>query len=84
MESSKPAGPSGVVADIMKAAGEVGMKWMTDVCNGVVKDGTIPEDWSESWLVNVCKGEGEVLVCGSEKKNSIHEKNFLIRIFYNV
>ena len=84
MESSKPAGPSGVVADKMKAAGEVGMKWMTDVCNGVVKDGRIPEDWSKSWLVNVYKGEGEVLVCGSEKKNSIHEKNFLIRIFYNV
>ena len=33
----------------MKAAGEVGMKWMTNVCNAVVKDGRIPEDWSKSW-----------------------------------
>ena len=32
------ARPSDVVADMMKAAGKVGMKWMTDACNGVVKD----------------------------------------------
>ena len=25
----------------LKAADEVGTKWMTDVCNAVVKDGTI-------------------------------------------
>ena len=36
-------GPSGVVADMMKAAGEVGTKWMTDVCDAVVKDARIPE-----------------------------------------
>ena len=38
MKSSKAAEPFGVLADMMKASGEVGMKWMTDVCNAVVKD----------------------------------------------
>ena len=61
MKSSMAAGPSGVVADMMKAAGEVGTKWMTDVCNAVVRDGKIPEDWSKSWLVNVYKNKGDAL-----------------------
>ena len=28
------------------------------ICNAVVKDGKIPEDWSRSWMVNVYKGKG--------------------------
>ena len=36
-----------------------------DVCNAVVKDGKIPEDWSRSWMVNVYKGKGDALACGS-------------------
>ena len=27
------------------------------VCNVVVRDGKIPEDWSRSWMVNVYKGK---------------------------
>ena len=50
---------------MLKAAGETGALWMTDVCNAVVKDGKIPEDWSRSWMVNVYKGKGDALACGS-------------------
>ena len=50
---------------LLKAAGETGALWMTDVCNAVVKDGKIPEDWSRSWMVNVHKGKGDALACGS-------------------
>ena len=28
---------------MLKAAGETGTLWVTDVCNAVVKDGKIPE-----------------------------------------
>ena len=38
---------------------------MTKLCNAVVSDGKIPEDWSRSWLVNVYKGKGDALECGS-------------------
>ena len=31
----------------------------------MVRDGKIPEDWSRSWLVNVYKGKGDALECGS-------------------
>ena len=44
MKLGKAAGPSGVVADMLKAAGEDGTRWMTELCNAVVRDGKIPED----------------------------------------
>ena len=30
-----------------------------------IRDGKIPENWSRSWLVNVHKGKGDALECGS-------------------
>ena len=67
MKQGKSGGPTGVVStfEMLKAAGETGALWMTDVCNAVVKDGKIPEDWSRSWMVNVYKGKGDALACGS-------------------
>ena len=62
---AKAAGPTGVVAKMLKAAGETGMLWMTEVCNAGVKNGRVPEDWSRSWMVNVYKGKGDALICGS-------------------
>ena len=39
MKQGKSAGPTGVAAEMLKAAGGSGTLWMTDVCNAVVKDG---------------------------------------------
>ena len=64
MKQGKPGGTTGVVSETLKAAGETGTLWMTDVCNAVVEDGKIPEDWSRSWMVNVYKGKGGALACG--------------------
>ena len=65
MKQSKSGGPTGVVSEMLKAAGKTGTLWITDVCNAVVKDGKIPEDWSRSWMVYVFKGKGDALACGS-------------------
>ena len=43
-KSGKAPGPSGVVGEMLKAAGNVGIQWMTDLCNAVVLEGKIPED----------------------------------------
>ena len=48
MKQGKSGGSSGVVSEMLEAAGETGALRMTDVCNAVVKDGKIPEDWSRS------------------------------------
>ena len=64
-KSGKAPGPSGVVGEMLKAAGDVGIQWMTDLCNAVVLEGKIPEDWRKSWMVSVYKGKGNALECGS-------------------
>ena len=43
------------------------MQWVTDIFNGVIREGKIPSDWKKSWLVNVYKGKGDDLECGSYK-----------------
>ena len=57
MKQGESAGPTGVVAEMLRAAGKTGTLWMTDVCNAVVTDVQVPEDWSRSWMVNVYKGK---------------------------
>ena len=73
MKQGKSAGPTGVVAEMLKAAGETGTLWMTEVCNAVVKDGKVPEDLSRSWKVNVYKGKGDALTCGSYRSIKLLE-----------
>ena len=65
MKEERAAGPTGVVAEMFKAMGEEGVRRMTDLCNEVVKEGKIPEDWSRSWMVSIYKGKGDALECGS-------------------
>ena len=59
---------------MLKAAGETGTLWMTDVCNAVVKDGKIPENWSRSWMVNVYKGKGDALTCHHHHHHHHHHQ----------
>ena len=48
IKQGKSAGPTGVVAEMLKAAGKTGTLWKTEVCNAVVKDGKVPDNWSRS------------------------------------
>jgi hypothetical protein len=47
MKLNNAAGSRGAVAEMVKAAGEVGTRWTVDVCNAA-KDGNVLEDWSKS------------------------------------
>ena len=61
----KAAGPSGVVAEMLRASGDVGVQWVTDLCNKIVQEGKIPSDSTKSWIVKVYKGKGDALERGS-------------------
>jgi lambda repressor-like predicted transcriptional regulator len=65
MKNNKAAGPSGVVVDMLKATGDAGAIWVTDIGNLVLKERRILEDWHKSWIVNAYKGKGDALECGS-------------------
>ena len=45
MKRHKAPGLSGVVAEMIQATGDIGIQWILDLCNGIVKEGSIPEDW---------------------------------------
>ena len=74
LKIGKAAGPTGVVSEMMKAAGGFGSRWMTDLINNIVKEGCIPDDWRKSILVPVCKGKGDPLVCGSYRAIKLLEQ----------
>jgi hypothetical protein len=65
MKNGKAAGPSGIVAEMLKAAGNDGVQWMTELCNAVIQEGRIPDDWRKSWMTAVYKGKGDALDCSS-------------------
>ena len=43
MKSNTASGPTGVVADMIKAAGEFGQVWLQELFNMVLKEGRIPK-----------------------------------------
>ena len=45
MKNGKAAGPSGVGVEMLKAAGQEDVLWITDMCNAIVRKGRIPDDW---------------------------------------
>jgi hypothetical protein len=65
MKVGKAAGPSGVVSEMLKSAGEDGVLWMTDLFNQIIAEGKVPADWRKSWIVTVYKGKGDALDCNS-------------------
>ena len=44
----KAAGQSGVVIEMIRALAEEGVLWMTDLCNWVVRERMMPDDWKRS------------------------------------
>ena len=67
LKMRKAAGPSGVTAEMIKAAGEQAVDWLNSICNRIVKEEAIPESWQMSELVPIYKGKGDVLECGSSR-----------------
>ena len=49
---------------MIKATGEAGVQWVMDICNAVVNEGRIPEDWRRSYMINVYKGKDDAMECG--------------------
>ena len=73
MKCNKAPGPTGVSAELLKCAGESGINWLTDLCNAIVKEGEIPNDWNKSYMINVYKGKGDALECGSYRGKKLLE-----------
>ena len=65
MKCGKAAGPSGIIAEMLKAAGEVGIELLTELTEVVFCNGVIPMGWQESFILNLYKGKGDALKQGN-------------------
>jgi len=54
-----------LVAEMIQATGDIETKWILDLCNGIAKEGSIPEDWKSSVVLPIYKGKGDIMECGS-------------------
>ena len=54
-----------------------------DLCNGIVKDGSIPDDWKSSVVLPIYKGKGDPMECGSYRGIKLlqHAMKVVERIF---
>ena len=59
MKSGKTAGPSGIVVEMIKAAGDTGATIIRDLDTAIILDGKVPTDWEESFIVCLYKGKGD-------------------------
>ena len=65
MKVGKAAGPSQLVAEMLKASGETGAVLIRDLVTSIARDGKIPSDWEESFIVSLYKGKGAALERGN-------------------
>ena len=59
---------SGLVAEMIQSTEDIGTQWMLDLCNGIVKEGCIPEDWKSGMVLPIYKGKGDPMECRSYRE----------------
>jgi len=65
MKTGKAAGGSGMTTEMLKALGEEGIRWLTEIFNQTWEEGRMPEDWRVGIIIPVYKGKGDPQECSS-------------------
>ena len=65
MKSGKAAGPTGILAEMLKASSDEGIQLMKELCQLFVNGKGIASEWEESYIKNIYKGKGDALDRGN-------------------
>ena len=65
MRSNKVPGPSGIIAEMIKALDELGVDWLHAILNEFLTDERVPGDLKESEIVTIHKQKGDALERGN-------------------
>ena len=57
MKAGKAPGPSGIVVEMIQAAGDMGASMIRDLAVAIICDGKVPSDWEQSFIVCLYKGK---------------------------
>ena len=74
MKCGKAAGPSGIIAEMLKASGEEGVRLLRQLGEDVFSTGVIPEEWEQSTILNLYKGKGDALDRGNYRGLKLTEQ----------
>ena len=61
MKVGKALGPSGIVLEMIREAGDTGDSIIHDFADAIIRDGKVPSDWEQSFIVCLFKGKGDAL-----------------------
>ena len=65
MKAGKALGPSGIVMEMIRAAGDMGASMIYDLTAAIIRDSKVPSDWEQSFIVCLqgkggCIGKGQL------------------------
>ena len=74
MKVGKAPGPSGIVVEMIRAAGDTGASMIPDLAAAIIRDGKVPSDWEQSFIVCLYKGKGDALERGNYRGLKLTEQ----------
>ena len=74
MKAGKAPGPSGIVVEMIRAAGDMGASMIRDLAVAIICDGKVPSDWEQSFIVCLYKGKGDALERGNYRGLKLTEQ----------
>ena len=74
MKAGKAPGPSGIVVEMIRAAGDMGASMICDLAVAIIRDGKVPSDWEQSFIVCLYKGKGDALERGNYRVLKLTEQ----------
>ena len=73
-KAGKAPGPSGIVVEMIWAAGDMGASMICDLAVAIIRDGKVPSDWEQSFIVYLYKGKGDALERGNYRGLKLTEQ----------
>ena len=52
MKADKAPGPSSIVVEMIRAAGDMGTSMIRDLAAAIIRDGKVPSNWEQSSIVS--------------------------------
>ena len=74
MKAGKAPGPSGIVVEMIRAAGDTGASMIRDLAVATIRDGKLPSDWEKSFIVCLYKGKEDALDRGNYRGLKLTEQ----------
>ena len=74
MKSGKAAGPSGVVVEVIREAGDAGATMIRDLAITIIRDGKVLADWEQNFISCLYKGKGDALDRGNYRGMKLTEQ----------